>query len=205
VGKVILDGEVLKEKLDYPSLLELVAYVEGSYINKENIVVEVTVNEERLSEFTFEDGTLIPYDPDCELTILTRPLKDILISSLDEFDRYLERLIPGLHQIAELFRANELDDGNKLYIDAIDGIRVMIELIQGISSSNTIDFMEPRYDGISLLDMSDMLKKSMEALVTVQSDGDYSRMADILDKELTNALTHWHKVLPLLKEEIAKG
>lgn len=199
---IYLDGVKLEESYETPSLLELVAAVEEAHVPKGNIIIEVVVNGDSLEEFTEADGTLLRYDPEAEIKIVTSSLNDIMAKSLIEFESYLTRLVPGLKDIATLFRGGSSEDANKFYAEAIDGVRVMIELIQGMSSSGSFDFNTKEYNGRSLLDMTEDLKVAVQRLVEAQASADDSEIAHLLESSLTEQLNGWLQIMPQLREKI---
>lgn len=202
MGIVTLNGAKLEGNFEKPSVLETVAEIEENHIDKEHIITDVVVDGKSIQDFTLIDGTLIPFSPDSDLKIITKPLKIILSSSIDEFCKYLERLIPGLQQVAQLFRSDNVQDANKLYVEAIDGIRVMIELIQGMSGNDSIDFNTPRIDGRSLIVMTDDLKSVLQHLVAAQANGENDKVAHFLETSLSTELEAWYQVLPGIKENL---
>ena len=199
MGIITLNGKKLDGPFDKPSVLETVADIEENHVEKEFIITEVILDGKNIQDFTMLDGSLIPFTPDSDLEVITKPLKDILVSSIDEFCNYLERLIPGLHEVAQLFRSDNLEEANKLYVEAIDGIRVMIELIQGMSGNESIDFNAPREDGRSLITMSEDLKVTLQKLVTAQSNNENDKVAHIIETSLVEELQGWYQVLPGIK------
>lgn len=198
---VTLNGKPIPIEASIPTMLELVAAVEKQHVPEGWIVIEVVVGGRSLTEFTGADGNLIPYDPLVKVDIVTRDLSDIVSSSLLEFEKYLERLVPGLSEIAGLFRNGQIDSANQLYIEAIDGIRVMIELLQGISKTGAIDFERKKYHGKNLVEMSEDLRKALEKLVTAQTSGENEAIAAVLETDMTEELSAWYHLMPLLRSE----
>lgn len=202
MGIITLNGNKLEGSFDKPSVLEIVAEIEEGHIEKEHIVVEVIMDGKSIQDFTMIDGSLIPFSSDSDLNIITRPLKEILVSSIDEFCKYLERLIPGLSEVAQLFRSEAQDEANRLYVEAIDGIRVMIELIQGMSGNESIDFNAPREDGRSLITMTEDLKTVLQKMVSAQTNSESDKVAHILETSLVQELESWYMVLPAIKKSL---
>ena len=199
---IYLNGEKLEDTFETPSLLELVAAVEEAHVPKGSIITEVLVNGDSLEEFTEADGTLLAYDSEAEVRIVTNSLNEIMTKSLTEFENYLERLIPGLKDIAALFRAGHSEEANKFYAEAIDGVRVMIELIQGMSSSGSFDFTEKVYGDKALMEMTEELKVTVQKLVEAQAGAEDSELASLLEHDLTEQLNNWLIILPQLRAKL---
>ena len=148
---------------------------------------------------------MLPYNPEDEISIVTKKLHEILLSSVEEFQKYLTRLIPGLKNIATLYRQGMEGEANQHYIEAIDGIRVMIELIQGLGSSKSLDFESAKYDGKSLMDLTERLKLSVQRLVEAQANEDTGKLAELLDNDISEELTLWSEVMPALHKELLES
>jgi hypothetical protein len=200
VAKILLNGEGVEVGEQPPnSLLELVAAVEQRHLSKEWIVVEVKVGGRKIDSFTHADGSLLAWDEEQEVEITARKSSDILIDILTRFERYLEQMIPGVAQIVALFRAGEAEEANRNYREAIEGIRVLIELIQNIRQTGMVDDEPLSPDGKGLGDLADDLRKTLEELVAAQGEGDNERIADALEFELVEQLRNWRKSLPELR------
>jgi hypothetical protein len=204
VGSITLDGKVLDNTYQEESVLEVVAAVEKDLVEEGTIIVEVTVDGKNLLDFLSVEGELVPFSADSDIVILTRKLNEILMESLDQFVTYLQRLIPGVGQIAEQYRLKEYHEANTMYTEAIDGIRVMIEMLQGMFQSKSLDFSAPDFDGKSLLDMMEVLKVVIQKLVEAQTNDNYEEMAVLLDKELAPTLGSWLLVLPIVRGQMVE-
>jgi hypothetical protein len=200
VAKIVLNGEGVDVGEQLPnSLLELVAAVEQKHLSREWIVVEVKVGGRRIESFTHADGSLLDWDEKQEVEITARKSSDILVDILTRFERYLEQMVPGVEQIVALFRAGEAEEANRNYREAIEGIRVLIELIQNIRQTGMVDEEPLSPDGKGLGDLADDLRKTLEELVAAQGEGDSERIADALEFELIEQLRNWRNSLPELR------
>jgi sugar phosphate isomerase/epimerase len=108
-------------------------------------------------------------------------------------------MVPGVEQIVALFRAGEAEEANRNYREAIEGIRVLIELIQNIRQTGMVDEEPLSPDGKGLGDLADDLRKTLEELVAAQGEGDSERIADALEFELIEQLRNWRNSLPELR------
>lgn len=219
MGSVSLNGTILDHRFEATTILELVAAVEEQFVEQGHIIVEVMVDGRNVTDFTGEDGVLLPYDAAMAIAITARDLHEIMVTSIDEFEKYFDRLIPNLPDVAELFRQGHtfmkqveeleatgagdevkelraqaqgfLDEANQYYIDVVDGVRVMIELIQGMSGSKTIDFNAPDHAGRSLIELTSGLKETIQSLVDAQTKGENDRIAVLLESNLVTDLVRW--------------
>jgi hypothetical protein len=200
VAKIILNGDGVEVGDRMPSsLLELVAAVEQQHLTRDWIVVEVKVDGKKIDSFTHPDGSLLALEEAQNVEITARKSSDILIDILVRFERYLERMIPGIELIIELFRSGEIQDANRHYRDAIEGIRVLIELLQNIRQTGMVQEEPISPDGKGLGDLAEDLKKTLEELLAAQAESDAERIADALEFELIEQLRNWRDSLPELR------
>jgi hypothetical protein len=199
VGKIVINGKQVEVAGSPPSLLELVDEVEKKHVEKDWIVVEVAVNGERIEGYSGPDGVLTPYDPDADIDITAHSRVDLLVNILHRFEKYLERLIPGMKHLVELFRSGEEEKANRLYRDAIEGIRVLAELIMNIHETGMVSDAAISPEGKGLSDLAGDLKGTLEELVAAQTESDSERIADALEFELITQLETWQQAMPELR------
>ena len=197
--KAILNGKTVTLEGQPANLLELVAAIEQDHLPEDWIVVEVSVNGTKIEGFTHPDGSLIPYDAGGEVSITAKSRSELLIGILVRFEGYLGGIIPGIEQIIALYRSGELEEASKSYRDAIDGIRVLIELIQNIRETGMIGDEALLPDGKGLADLALGLKKTLEELVAAQTEGDSEKIADALEFELVDQLIKWRQAMPEMR------
>jgi len=199
VGNVILNGADVEVEEQPQSLLELVAAIEQKHLTKEWVIVEVKVDEDKIESFTYTDGSLLAYDPEKTVNITAKKSSNILVEILVRFESYLGRMIPGVEQIVELFRSGETEEGNRNYHDVIEGMRVLIELIQNIRQTGMVGEEPVSPDGKGLGDLANDLKETLVELVSAQGEEDSERIADALEFELVTQLKNWQGSLPELR------
>ncbi|HUX08801.1 MAG TPA: hypothetical protein VMX35_15990 [Acidobacteriota bacterium] len=199
MGNVLLNGAAVEIEKQPHSLLELVAEVEQKHLTKEWIIVEVKADDDKIESFTYPDGSLLAYDPEKTVCITARKSSDILVDILVRFEGYLGRMMPGIQQIVALFRSGDSEEANKHYRDVIEGIRVLIELIQNIRQTGMVGDEPLSPDGKGLGDLANDLKGTLEELVRAQGEGAGEQIADALEFELIKQLYNWQESLPELR------
>lgn len=205
MANIFLNGKPIEDSFESTSLLEVVAAIEENHIPEEDIVTAVKVDGFKVMQFTHEDGTLVPYRPESKVEISSEKLAAIMIKSLDDFTRYLERLLPGVRQIAAMFREGKHEDANALYMEAMDGVKVMIELIQGMHKNELVDLETYRHGNSSLADLNNQLSGAVENMIRAQTEENYNALAEVIDKELHPCLEQWHGVMPELAGMLRKS
>lgn len=204
MGKIILNGITLTDEFDAPTLLELVVAVEEKEIPDEEIVTQVKVDGFSVMDFTHEDNTLVPYRSGSTVEIVSEKLVNIMKKSVDEFIKYLDRLLPGLNEIATMFREGREDEGHKMYLEAVDGIKVMIELVQNMSKNKQLDLNTFSHNGVGIQELFKDLSGAVEAMIQAQTNGDTKALADVLDNQAYAALKKWANVMPALKQKLSE-
>ena len=199
MANISLNGKEVPLESQPITLLELVASIEQAHIPQNHIVVEVMVGGEKIESFTNPDGSLLAFDPEADVAISTRSRGELMVSILVRFERYLERLAPGLMQIVELLRADSVDEANKMLVDAAEGIRTLIDLIQNIRETGMIGDEPLGRDGKRIGDLAADLKSTLEELVAAQAEGDNDRIADALEFEFVSQVKSWQSALPEMR------
>ena len=110
-------GETLEAILDM-----MVKNTPGSYIRR------IWLDQQ---EFPSDDRETLqkkPADINC-LEVELANLKDLVATNLSNALDYLEKLIPGFDQAADLFRTGNEQEANKYYIQILDGMDWFSEVI----------------------------------------------------------------------------
>lgn len=195
-----MNGREVSVTEQHSSVLELVAQIEQEHVDEGWIIVEVKVGGESYNDFTLPDGSLIPYDPDLDVEVTSRKSSEIAIDILSRFDAYMGRLGPGIDEIVSLYRKGEVEDANRLYTHAIQGVTTMMELVQSVRNILQLDSSAVSVEGRDLDKMISELKETVTELVSAQTENDYERLADALEFEMTDQLGRWRKLLAELKQ-----
>ncbi|MAR70547.1 MAG: hypothetical protein CMH74_08565, partial [Nitrospina sp.] len=85
-------------------------------------------------------------------------LKDLVATNLSNALDYLEKLIPGFDQAADLFRTGNEQEANKYYIQILDGMDWFSEVVNVVMSSEG-EGQEPEN---SLQDSASQIDRSYE-------------------------------------------
>ena len=196
---ISLNGREIPLESQPITLLELVASVERAHVPENHIVVEVLVGGEKIEGFTNPDGSLLAYDPNSVVAINTRSKGELMVGILLRFERYLERLTPGLMHIVELLRSGASEEANKQLMDVAEGMRTLIDLIQNIRETGMIGDESVGPEGKRISDLAVDLKSTLEELVAGQVEGDNDRIADALEFEFVAQVKSWQVALPEMR------
>ena len=122
-------------------------------------------------------------------------LKDLVATNLSNALDYLEKLIPGFDQAADLFRTGNEQEANKYYIQILDGMDWFSEVVNVVMSSEG-EGQEPE-DSLRIRQakLTDLMSQMLEA----NKNQDWVLLADILEYEMTPFYKEWQTILSKLK------
>ena len=178
-----LKGETLEAILDM-----MVKNTPGSYIRR------IWLDQQ---EFPADDRETLQKKPTDinSLEVELANLKDLVATNLSNALDYLEKLIPGFDQAADLFRMGNEQEANKFYIQILDGMDWFSEVINIVmgsefEGSTPEDTLRPRQAKLTGL-MSQMLEAN--------KNQDWVLLADILEYEMIPFYKEWQTILTKIK------
>ena len=176
-------GETLEAILDI-----LVKNTPGSYIRR------IWLDQQ---EFPSDDRETLQKKPADinSLEVELADLKDLVATNLSNALDYLEKLIPGFDQAADLFRTGNEQEANKYYIQILDGMDWFSEVMNVVMSSEG-EGQEPENSlRIRQAKLTDLMSQMLEA----NKNQDWVLLADILEYEMTPFYKEWQTILSKLK------
>ena len=176
-------GETLEAILDM-----MVKNTPGSYIRR------IWLDQQ---EFPSDDRETLQKKPvDINsLEVELADLKDLVATNLSNALDYLEKLIPGFDQAADLFRMGNEQEANKFYIQILDGMDWFSEVVNVVMSSEG-EGQEPENSlRIRQAKLTDLMSQMLEA----NKNQDWVLLADILEYEMTPFYKEWQTILSKLK------
>ena len=176
-------GETLEAILD-----TMVKNTPGSYIRR------IWLDQQ---EFPSDDRETLQKKPADinSLEVELADLKDLVATNLSNALDYLEKLIPGFDQAADLFRTGNEQEANKYYIQILDGMDWFSEVVNVVMSSEG-EGQEPENSlRIRQAKLTDLMSQMLEA----NKNQDWVLLADILEYEMTPFYKEWQTILSKLK------
>lgn len=176
-------GETLEAILD-----TMVKNTPGSYIRR------IWLDQQ---EFPSDDRETLQKKPvDINsLEVELADLKDLVATNLSNALDYLEKLIPGFDQAADLFRTGNEQEANKYYIQILDGMDWFSEVVNVVMSSEG-EGQEPENSlRIRQAKLTDLMSQMLEA----NKNQDWVLLADILEYEMIPFYKEWQTILSKLK------
>lgn len=154
---------------------------------RKTLVAErVSVNGCEIPEESLEKLELFPLDDIHEVEIGSSPASEIAFSSLENSRAYAEKLEIAFGQIADGLRAGRVEEANRIYSDAIDGLALLVFAV-------TAAGRELGVIGAGLVGMDTAVMPSLEQLFEAQKEEDWVRVADTLEYELGPAIGVWRE------------
>ena len=176
-------GETLEAILDM-----MVKNTPGSYIRR------IWLDQQ---EFPSDDRETLQTKPADinSLEVELADLKDLVATNLSNALDYLEKLIPGFDQAADLFRTGNEQEANKYYIQILDGMDWFSEVVNVVMSSEG-EGQEPENSlQVRQAKLTDLMSQMLEA----NKNQDWVLLADILEYEMTPFYKEWQTILSKLK------
>lgn len=124
------------------------------------------------------------------LTLELAHLKDLLANNLVNAKEYLEKLIPGFQQAADLFRMGNEQEANKYYLQILDGIDWFSQVVLTIVNAQENEAEGPSFEGRQKK-LTDLMAQMLEA----NQNQDWVLMADLLEYEMIPFYEEWKELL----------
>ena len=171
-------GETLKEVLD-----EIVKSHSGTYIRR------VWLDGQEVSSSA--PDTLMSAVSSVELLELElADLKDLMANNLSNAKEYLEKLIPGFQKAADLFRMGNEQEAHKFYLQILDGIDWISQVVQTVVNSRNKEL-----EGQDLKDRQERLTCLMTQMLEANQNQDWVLLADLLEYEMIPFYENWQEAL----------
>ena len=178
-----LKGETLEAVLDM-----LIKNTPGSYIRR------IWLDQQ---EFPSDDRETLQKKPADinSLEVELADLKDLVATNLSNALDYLEKLIPGFDQAADLFRMGNEQEANKYYIQILDGMDWFSEVVNVVMSSEGEGQEPENILKLRQAKLTDLMSQMLEA----NKNQDWVLLADILEYEMIPFYKEWQTILTKLK------
>ena len=178
-----LKGETLEAILDM-----MVKNAPGSYIRR------IWLDQQ---EFPADDRETLQKKP-TDINLLEvelANLKDLVATNLSNALDYLEKLIPGFDQAADLFRMGNEQEANKFYIQILDGMDWFSEVINIVMDSEFKRSAPEDTLRLRQAKLTDLMSQMLEA----NKNQDWVLLADILEYEMIPFYKEWQTILTKIK------
>ena len=176
------------------TLGDLLLHIEKEGVPQGNVVRSIKIDGEKSSPDSPE-AQKTPLSEIATLEVEISTLSDIINKNIENADAYLIRLIPGIEKSVELFRMDNEQEANKFFINIIDGIDWLSQVLDMILTAKAIS-PDTVFDGKSIQDRRARLVDLTEQMVGANKNQDWVLLADLLEYEILPYYQEWSNLLP---------
>ena len=134
------------------------------------------------------------------LEIEVTNLSDIVDKNIENADAYLIKLIPGIEKSVELFRMGNEQEANQFFINIIDGVAWLSQVLDMILEAKAIS-PSAVFDGKSIQERRDNLITFTQQMVDANKNKDWVLLADLLEYEILPYYQEWYNLLPYFRAQ----
>jgi hypothetical protein len=134
------------------------------------------------------------------LEIEVTNLSDIVDKNIENADAYLIKLIPGIEKSIELFRMGNEQEANQFFINIIDGVDWLSQVLDMILEAKAIS-PSAVFDGKSIQERRDNLITFTQQMVDANKNKDWVLLADLLEYEILPYYQEWYNLLPYFRAQ----
>ena len=176
------------------TLGDLLLHIEKEGLPQGNVVRSIKIDGEESSPDSPE-AQKTPLSEIATLEVEISTLSDIINKNIENADAYLIRLIPGIEKSVELFRMGNEQEANKFFINIIDGIDWLSQVLDMILTAKAIS-PDTVFDGKSIQDRRASLVGLTQQMVDANKNQDWVLLADLLEYEILPYYQEWSNLLP---------
>ena len=176
------------------TLGDLLLHIEKEGVPQGNVVRSIKIDGKESSPDSPE-AQKTPLSEIATLEVEISTLSDIINKNIENADAYLIRLIPGIEKSVELFRMGNEQEANKFFINIIDGIDWLSQVLDMILTAKAIS-PDTVFDGKSIQDRQASLMDLTQQMVDANKNQDWVLLADLLEYEILPYYQEWSNLLP---------
>ena len=185
------------------TLGDLLLYIEKEGVPQGNVVRGIKIDGQESSPDSPE-AHKTPLSEIATLEVEISTLSDIINKNIENAAAYLIRLIPGIEESVELFRVGNEQEANKFFINIIDGMDWLSQVLDMILTAKAIS-PDTVFDGKSIQDRRASLVDFTQQMVDADKNQDWVLLADLLEYEILPYYQEWSSLLPHFRsDEISK-
>jgi len=197
--KLLINGKEEAVSCMGETLGDLVLHIEKEGVVGGNVVRSIQIDgKESSPDSPVARKTPLSEIETLEMEIFT--LSDIVNKNIENADAYLIRLIPGIEKSVELFRVGNEQEANKFFINIIDGIDWLSQVLDMILAAKAIS-PDTVFDGKSIQDRRTSLVDFTQQMVDANKNQDWVLLADLLEYEILPYYQEWSNLLPRFRSQ----
>ena len=197
--KLLINGKEETASCTGETLGDFLVHIEKGGVVQGNVVRSIKLNGQESSP----DSSVTRKTPLLEIKTLeieVSTLSDVVDKNIENADAYLIRLIPGIEKSVELFRMGNEQEANQFFINIIDGIDWLSQVLDMILAAKAIS-PDTVFDGKSIRDRRASLVDFTQQMVDANKNKDWILLADLLEYEILPYYQEWLDLLPQLRSQ----
>ena len=197
--KLLINGKEETASCTGETLGDFLVHIEKGGVVQGNVVRSVKLNGQESSP----DSSVTRKTPLLEIKTLeieVSTLSDVVDKNIENADAYLIRLIPGIEKSVELFRMGNEQEANQFFINIIDGIDWLSQVLDMIVAAKAIS-PDTVFDGKSIQDRQASLVDFTQQMVDANKNKDWILLADVLEYEILPYYQEWANLLPHFRSQ----
>ena len=197
--KLLINGKEETVSCKGETLGDLVLHIEKEGMAQGNVIRSIQIDGKESPP----DSPVVRKTPLSEIETLEieiSTLSDIVNKNIENADAYLIRLIPGIEKSVELFRMGNEQEANKFFINIIDGIDWLSQVLDMILAAKAIS-PDTVFDGKSIQDRRTSLVDFTQQMVDANKNQDWVLLADLLEYEILPYYQEWSNLLPHFRSQ----
>ena len=197
--KLLINGKEETASCTGETLGDFLVHIEKGGVVQGNVVRSIKLNGQESSP----DSSVTRKTPLLEIKTLeieVSTLSDVVDKNIENADAYLIRLIPGIEKSVELFRRGNEQEANQFFINIIDGIDWLSQVLDMILAAKAIS-PDTVFDGKSIQDRRASLVDFTQQMVDANKNKDWILLADVLEYEILPYYQEWLDLLPQFRSQ----
>ena len=192
--KLLINGKEEIFSHEGETLDDLLIFMEREHLAKGNVVRSIKLDGQE-SSLDSSEVRKIPLSGIGTLEVEISTMLDIVNKNLDNAEDYIKRLIPGIEKSVKLFRTGNEQEANKFFINIIDGVDWLSQVLDMILTAKGIS-PDTVFDGKSIQDRRASLIDFTKQMLDANKNQDWVLLADLLEYEILPYYQEWSNLLP---------
>lgn len=202
--QIFIDGQERRLDLtDTRTLGDIFSRIAKVVEDTGRLMATAVLDGSTLAEEETMERMELPADSVGRIEVGTMSREDLAIDTLDTMTEYLCRLNPELLRIAGLWRVGNDIQANEAFVLCVDGLRWFRQSLDLSHQVLPGDFERIMDSGRPLRALEEQFDRTVDGMLSAQSEADWILMADLVEYELYPHLEVWKGELNKIAAENA--
>lgn len=170
------------------------------HLSREEVITGISINGKLLA--IDEENDFMPQSIDLfdQIDFKVQSTLDLAFEALNSCSGYIDVVIEKTHELVALYQANQIEDANQKFGDAIEIVDLFVQLITKIHKTLKVQLGPDYKKSQSIQNLEIHLLSVIKGLLPAKEKNDWIMLCDLLEYELIDNLTQWKiKAIPELK------